>query len=140
MPDWNTQVIEDFRANHGRAGGAFAGTPLVLLHHRGRKSGVEHVSPVVYLADDEDPDTIYIFASKAGAPTHPEWYRNLVAAGSARVEFGDDEYPVDVAELSGDERDRVFAEQARRNPNFAQYAEKAAGIRTIPVLALRLRR
>jgi deazaflavin-dependent oxidoreductase (nitroreductase family) len=139
MADWNTQIIEEFRANHGQVGGQFAGAPLLLLHHRGRKSGADRVSPVMYLPDESDPDTVYVFASKAGAPTHPEWYRNLMAAGGGRVELGDAEYDVGVSELEGEERDRVFAEQAGRYSGFAEYAEKTAGVRTIPVLALRRR-
>jgi deazaflavin-dependent oxidoreductase (nitroreductase family) len=137
MADWNAQVIEEFRANHGRVGGGFEGSPMVLIHHRGRRTGAERVSPVMYLADEADPDTVYVFASKAGAPTHPEWYRNLMAAGRGRIEIGDDEYDVDVTEVTGDARDRIFAEQARRYSGFAEYAEKTAGIRKIPVLALR---
>ena len=139
MSDWNTQVIEEFRANHGRVGGEFEGAPMVLIHHRGRRSGSEYVSPVMYLADETDPDTIYVFASKAGAPTDPEWYRNLIAGGGGRVEIGDDEYGVEATELTGADRDRTFSEQARRYPGFAEYAQKTTGIRTIPVLALRRR-
>jgi deazaflavin-dependent oxidoreductase (nitroreductase family) len=138
MSDWNTQVVEEFRANQGRVGGQFEGAPMILVHHRGRKSGAEYVSPLMYLPDETDPETIYVFASKGGAPTDPEWYRNLIAAGGAgRVEVGDDEYDVEVTELTGPDRDRVFAEQAQRYSGFAAYAEKTAGIRTIPVLALR---
>jgi deazaflavin-dependent oxidoreductase (nitroreductase family) len=139
MSDWNDQIISEFRANQGRVGGQFEGAPLILLHHRGRKSGTDYVSPVMWLGDESDPDTMYVFASKAGAPTHPEWYRNLVAAGHGRVETGDGEYEVDVSELEGEARDRVFEEQARRFSGFAEYAEKTAGIRTIPVLSLRRR-
>jgi len=137
MSDWNTQVIEQFRANHGRLGGDFEGQPLVLVHHRGRRTGAEHIAPVMYLEDEADPHTIYVFASKAGAPTHPEWYRNLMAAGRGRIELGDDEFDVEVTEVTGDQRDRLFAEQARRFPGFAGYEQKTAGIRTIPVVALR---
>jgi deazaflavin-dependent oxidoreductase (nitroreductase family) len=137
--DWNTKVIEEFRANEGRVGGPFEGAPLALVHHRGRKTGKEHVAPMMYLADDVDADVIYVFASKGGAPTHPDWYYNLTSARDAEVEVGTQTYPVSVAELSGDDRDRIFAEQARRYPGFAEYAEKTAGIRTIPVLALRRR-
>jgi deazaflavin-dependent oxidoreductase (nitroreductase family) len=140
MSDFNTQVIEEFRANHGRVGGGFEGAPIVLLHHRGRRSGTEYVAPVMYLADETDPDTVYVFASKAGMPTDPEWSRNLVAAGGGRVELGDDEFDVEVSEVTGADRDRIFAEQAQRYPGFAEYAAKTAGIRTIPVLALRRRR
>jgi deazaflavin-dependent oxidoreductase (nitroreductase family) len=140
MSDFNQNVIEEFRSNHGKVGGPFEGAPMVLLHHRGRKSGAPRVSPLMYLADESDADTIYIFASKAGAPTDPEWYRNLVAAGDgARVEVGDEAYDVDVEEVTGADRDRIFAEQARRYDGFAGYAEKTAGVRTIPVVALRRR-
>ena len=135
--DWNTGVNEEFRANEGRVSGPFAGAPLTLVHHRGRRSGDDHVAPMMYLQDEADPTVIYIFASKAGAPTHPDWYSTLTAAGTAQVEVGTQTYPVTVSELAGEERDRIFAEQARRYPGFAGYAEKTAGIRTIPVLALR---
>ncbi|GED97960.1 nitroreductase family deazaflavin-dependent oxidoreductase [Gordonia crocea] len=137
MSDWNTAIINEFRENNGKVGGAFEGAPMVLVHHVGRKSGTAYVTPMMYLPDEDDEKTIYVFASKAGAPTNPAWYHNLVAAGTARVEVGSDTYDVGVRELVGPERDRVFDEQARRYPGFAGYAEKVAGIRTIPVLALR---
>lgn len=135
--DQNAQVIAEFRANEGRVGGPFEGAPVTLLHHRGRKSGREYVTPAMYLRAEDEAETIYVFASKAGAPTDPEWYYNLIAAGSGSVEVGTGSYPVTVIELTGEERDRIFDEQARRYPGFAEYAEKVAGIRTIPVLALR---
>jgi len=139
MADWNTQIIEEFRANGGRVGGNFAGAPMTLLHHRGRKSGREFVAPVMYLADESDADTRYVFASKAGAPTNPDWYDNLIAAGETTVEVGTETLAVSVREVTGEERDRIYAEQARRYPGFAEYETKTAGIRTIPVLALKRR-
>jgi deazaflavin-dependent oxidoreductase (nitroreductase family) len=135
--DWNQQIIEEFRANEGRVGGGFEGAPMVLVHHRGRTTGREYVNPMMYMADDADNSVMYVFASKAGAPTNPDWYYNLVAAGEASVERGTETYPVTVREISGADRDRIYAEQARRYPGFAEYAEKTAGIRTIPVLELR---
>ncbi|GAB2685575.1 nitroreductase family deazaflavin-dependent oxidoreductase [Nocardia thraciensis] len=135
--DWNTGIIEEFRANHGRVGGPFEGAPMALLHHRGRKSGREFVTPMMYLPAERDPETVYVFASKAGAPTNPDWYYNLTVSGKAEVEIGTEQYPVTVAEITGDERDLIYAEQASRYPGFAEYEEKTAGIRTIPVLALR---
>jgi len=139
MPDvknWNDQIIDDFRTHEGRVGGQFEGAPIVLVHHRGRKSGRQYVSPMMYLPDDRDDDTIYVFASKGGAPSHPDWYRNLTDVGEAIVERGTDTYRVKVRELVGEERDRIYDEQARRYPGFADYARKVAGVRTIPVLAL----
>lgn len=137
--NWNDPVIAEFRANGGRVGGNFEGAPMVLVHHRGRRSGKQYVNPMMYLADEHSPETVYVFASKGGAPTHPDWYGNLVAAGEGSVEIGTEHYPVDVTDLQGEEHDRIYAEQARRYPGFAEYAEKTAGIRTIPVLALRRR-
>jgi deazaflavin-dependent oxidoreductase (nitroreductase family) len=134
--DWNARIIAEFRANGGRVGGDFQGAPLVLLHHRGRRSGREYVNPVMYLPDDNTPDRIYVFASKAGAPANPAWCHNLTSAGTGWVERGTEQYPVTVRELTGEERDRVYAEQARRYPGFQEYAEKTAGVRIIPVLEL----
>ena len=134
---WNAQIIDEFRANEGRVGGQFEGAPITLVHHRGRSSGREYVSPVVFLPAEGDPATMYVFASKAGAPTNPDWYHNLTAAGDGRVERGTETYPVTVRELTGAERDRIYAEQARRYPGFAEYERQTAGIRTIPVLELR---
>ena len=139
MADRNAKIIEEFRANEGRVGGPFEGAPMTLVHHRGRKTGRDLVNPMMYLRDDEDPAVIYVFASKGGAPSHPDWYHNLVAAGAAEVEVGTETYPVAVTELTGAERDHVYAEQARRYPGFAEYEQKTAGLRTIPVLALRRR-
>ena len=137
LNDWNKEIIAEFRANEGRVGGQFEGAPLMLVHHRGRKSGREYVSPLAYLPDERDASTMYVFGSKAGAPTHPDWYHNLMSAGTAQVEVGTDTFDVTVSELRGEERDRIFEEQARRFPGFGEYAEKTAGIRTIPVLVLR---
>lgn len=134
MNDFNTQVIEDFRAHEGRVSGPFEGAPMVLVHHVGRHSGEARVNPMTYLPGDDG--VIHVFASRSGAPTNPDWYYNLVAAGSTEVEVGTETYPVTVTEETGSERDRIYAEQASRYPGFAEYAEKTAGIRTIPVLRL----
>src|SRR5260370_24737907 len=86
--DWNAKTIAEFRANQGRVGGVFEGAPLVLVHHRGRNSGREYVTPVMYLLHDTEPDIIYVFATKAGAPTNPDRDHNLTAPGDASSERG----------------------------------------------------
>ena len=134
--DWNEQTIAEFRANGGRVGGPFEGAPVVLVHHRGRKSGREYVNPMMYLPDERDDKTIYVFASKGGAPSNPDWYYNLTAAGEGTIERGTETYRVAVREVHGNERDRIYDEQARRYPGFAEYAQQTTGIRTIPVLEL----
>lgn len=135
MSDFNASVIDEFRANEGRVGGPFQGAPMVLVHHIGRTSGADRVTPMMYLAD-ADPNSIYVFASAGGAPTSPDWYFNLVASGTGSAEVGTDTYPVSVDELTGSERDEVYDRQAARYPGFAEYAAKTEGIRTIPVLRL----
>jgi deazaflavin-dependent oxidoreductase (nitroreductase family) len=137
MTDWNAGTIEEFRANEGRVGGNFDGAPMVLLHHLGCKSGREYVTPTMYLPNETDPDTIYVFATKGGAPTNPDWYRNLTAAGAATIERGTETYKVTVDEVTGADRDRIYGEQARRYPGFAEYERRTAGVRTIPVLELK---
>ncbi|AJF63281.1 nitroreductase family deazaflavin-dependent oxidoreductase [Streptomyces vietnamensis] len=135
--DWNAKTIAEFRANEGRVGRVFEGAPLVLLHHRGRKSGREYVNPAMYLPHDTEPDIVYVFATTGGGPTNPDWYRNLTASGVGAVERGTDTYNVTVRDVHGAERDRIYAEQARRYPGFADYERRTAGVRTIPVLELR---
>jgi deazaflavin-dependent oxidoreductase (nitroreductase family) len=134
--DWNASTIAEFRANGGRVGGPFEGAPVVLVHHRGRKSGREYVTPMMYMADDRDDGTIFVFASKGGAPSNPDWYYNLIQSGEGTVERGTETYEVAVREIRGAERDRIYDEQGRRYPGFAEYAEQTKGIRTIPVVSL----
>ncbi|MGH8919222.1 MAG: nitroreductase family deazaflavin-dependent oxidoreductase [Actinomycetes bacterium] len=130
--DWNTRIIEEFRANGGKVGGQFAGAPIILVHHLGRRSGVERVNPLVYLPVEGG---YAVFASKAGAPTHPDWYRNLVAHPATTVEVGDQTTPVVAREATGDERQRIFARQKELMPGFAEY-ETSAAPRLIPVVVL----
>jgi deazaflavin-dependent oxidoreductase (nitroreductase family) len=129
--DFNAQIIDEFRANAGRVGGMFEGAPLLLLHHTGAKSGTQRVTPLVYLPEGE---RYVIFASKAGAPTNPAWYHNLLAHPETDIEVGSDTFRVTVEEVTGDERNRLFAAQVERNPGFADYEKKTD--RVIPVLAL----
>ena len=133
--DWNARVIEEFRENEGRVGGRFEGAPMILVHHRGRRSGTERVSPVVYRSVDGG---YAVFASKAGATTHPDWYHNLLAHPETTVEVGDQTLPVRVREAEGEEREGIWEAQKRSMPGFAQH-EVAAAPRVIPVLLLQRR-
>src|SRR3970040_1386674 len=103
--DWNNQIINEFRANEGRVGGPFKGAPILLLHHTGAKSGKARVNPLMYLADG---DRLLVFASKGGAPTHPDWFHNLRANPAATVEVGTDKFVVEAEELTGAEADSLY--------------------------------
>ncbi len=131
MDDFNSTIIQEFRDNGGRVGGPFEGAPMLLLTTVGAKTGKARVNPMMYLAED---GRRYVFASKAGAPTNPDWYHNLVAHPDVSIEVGTDVIEVVAVPLTGSERDRVYAEQASRYPGFAVYQEKTD--RVIPVVAL----
>jgi len=131
MSDFNTKIIEEFRANDGKVGGPFEGVPMVLLTTTGAKTGETRTTPLAYLPDG---DRIVIFASKAGAPTNPAWYHNLVAHPEATIEVGGETRRVRAEVAVGAERDRLYAEQARRMPGFAGYQAKTT--RVIPVVVL----
>ena len=130
-PDFNTRIIEEFRANAGSVGGRFEGATLLLLHTDGAKSGTHYTTPVVYLDDD---GRYVIFASKAGAPSHPGWYHNLKAHPELHIEVGDKRLEVTAEEVTGAERDRLYARQAERMPQFAEYQANIE--RVIPIIAL----
>ncbi len=129
--DGNAQIIDEFRANGGKVGGGFTGAPLLLLHTTGAKTGEERVNPMMYMAGDHE---IYVFASFAGRPENPAWYHNLVANPQVEVEVGTEKYTATATPLTGPKRDKIYAEQARRYPGFAEYETKTT--RTIPVVAL----
>ncbi len=129
--DFNTQMIEEFRANHGKLGGPFQGATMLLLHTTGARTGKERVNPVAY---QPLGDNFAVFASKAGAPTNPDWYHNLLAHPDTTVEVGDDTIEVTARVATGDERERIWERQKRDMPGFANYEQKTT--RQIPVVVL----
>ena len=134
-PNWNQNIIDEFRANEGIVGGPFEGHRLVLLHHRGAKSGIERVNPTaVQILDD---DHWAIFASKSGAPTNPAWFYNLKANPDVEIELGTERIPVRAPIAIGEERERLWSKQKQLMPGFAAYEQKTT--REIPVIVLERR-
>ncbi len=134
VADWNTGVIEEFRANDGKVQ-AFARQPLLLLTHAGARSGTRRTNPLAYFRDGDD---YVVVASKGGAPTNPDWYHNLLANPKASIEIGVDgrveELEVTARPAEPEERDRLWAMITEKNPAFKEYEGKTA--RTLPVLVL----
>lgn len=128
---FNRQVIDEFRANAGKVGGMFEGAPLILLHTTGRKSGQDRVSPLMCREED---NRVFVFASKAGAPDNPDWFHNLRTNPDVTYEQGAETKRARAVVLDPAERNRVFANQARDVPQFAEYEQKTE--RTIPVVEL----
>jgi len=131
MNDFNRAIIDEFRANGGEVGGPFEGASMLLLTTTGAKSGERRTTPVVYLPDGE---RMVIFASKAGAPSNPAWYHNLLANPTVTVEVGSETLEANAVVTEGEEREQLFDRQAAIHPQFTEYAQKTT--RRIPVIAL----
>src|SRR5262245_34911643 len=128
---WMQAHIDEFRASGGIIGGRFEGRPVLLLTTTGRKSGRPHTTPMMYLRED---DHLYVFASKGGATTNPDWYLNLVARPRVVVELGTERFEATARPLERVDRDRVYANQVALYPQFSEYQRKTE--RMIPVVEL----
>lgn len=131
MSDFNTKIIEEFRANDGKVGGYFENTPLLLLHTTGAKSGKERVNPVAYF---ENNGSYVVIASKGGAPDNPDWYHNILANPEVSVEVGTEQFEATASVTSEPERTELYAQMAEINPGFKEYEENTS--RSIPVITL----
>jgi deazaflavin-dependent oxidoreductase (nitroreductase family) len=132
VPDWNEKIIEEFRTNEGRVGGPFEGHPILLLHHRGARTGTERVNPLAY--QPLEKGSVAVFGSKGGAPTHPDWYFNLKANPDVTAEIGTGTITARARVAAGDERERIWTKQKELMPGFAQYEKGTT--RVIPVIIL----
>ncbi|HZY95238.1 MAG TPA: nitroreductase family deazaflavin-dependent oxidoreductase [Candidatus Bathyarchaeia archaeon] len=130
MSDWNAGIIVEFRKNHGKVGGNFEGAPLLLMNHKGAKTGKARTNPVMYY---KDGNRFIVFASKGGAPTNPDWYHNLKAHPDIVIEVGDNKINVRAEEITGKERDEIYAKQSSLYPQFGNYQKNIR--RKIPVIA-----
>lgn len=131
MSDWNAQIIAEFRANGGKVA-QFGDAPLVILHTIGAKSGQVREIPLVALVDGDD---LFVFASKAGAPSHPDWYHNLKAHPEITVEYGTETFAARVTELPEDDGQARLQQQATLMPQFGEYVTSAAP-RVIPAFRI----
>jgi deazaflavin-dependent oxidoreductase (nitroreductase family) len=129
--DFNASLIAEYRATGGKVTGRFAGRPLLILTTTGAKSGLPRTIPLVYTRDG---DRLVVIASKGGAPTHPDWYHNLVANPTVTVELGAETFPARALVAEGAERERLYRQQAEEMPFFAEYQRNTE--RQIPVVVL----
>jgi len=133
VTEFDRQTVEQFRASGGRVGGALAGTPLVLVHHIGARSGIEHVTPLAYSAQGDG--LIAIVASNGGSPRHPAWYRNLKANPAITVELGTRRFAATAEEQAGPARAELWSRLVQEFPDLATFAARTD--RSIPLFLLR---
>jgi len=131
MADWNSKIIEEFRANAGKVGGPFAGATLLRLHTVGARTGQPRVNPMMYRPV---PGGYAVFASKSGAPTNPDWYHNLLAHPDVEAEIGTETVKLRARVAQGAERDEIWTAHKAANPGFAEYETRTT--RQIPVVIL----
>ena len=131
MNDYNRRLIEEFRAHGGKVGGMWEGTPLLLLTTRGAKSGKRRTTPMGYMSEG---DRLIVFASSGGAPTHPDWYHNLVAHPHVTVEVGTETFDAIAVVAEDEERDRLWTKGVALYPDLAEHQAKTT--RQFPVIAL----
>jgi deazaflavin-dependent oxidoreductase (nitroreductase family) len=131
VADFNSKIIDEFRATGGKVGGQFDGAPLLLLHTLGAKSGQPRVNPMMYM---QVPGGYAVFASKGGAPTNPDWYHNVLAHPQVTAEIGAATVELLARVADGAERERIWAAQKAAYPGFADYERRTT--RQIPVIIL----
>ena len=131
MSDFNTKVIQEFRAIDGLVGGQFQGMTLLLLHNRGSRTGQLRINPLATIKVDENQ---IIAASFGGADNHPDWYHNLAANPEVIVELGKEKYIARAEITSEPERTELYNKLKGRYPGFADYEAKTS--RVIPVIKL----
>jgi F420H(2)-dependent quinone reductase len=108
------------------------GQPIVLLHARGARSGVERTTPLLATKHGE---LIVLIASKAGATAHPAWFHNVRANPDVEVTFDGRRRPMRARVTAGEERERLWAMACDNYSGYARYQERAGG-RVIPVIAV----
>ncbi len=131
MRNMGKMNIALYRASKGKVIGKVRGMPLLLVTVAGRKTGVEHTSPIAYF---EDGGRYIVTGSAGGAAAEPQWFRNLRMADHAVIEVGADRMTVDVAIADDAEHKTLWARLLAKAPFFGKYEEKAG--RTIPMAAL----
>ncbi len=129
--DWNRQIIEEFHANGGKVGKPFSGAPMLLLDTTGAKSGQLRTHPLMYYSEN---GRIFIFATKAGGPTNPDWYYNIIAHPEVTIEIGTEKFSATGVVLGEEERAKMYAKQAALSSRFAEYERTTT--RQIPVVEL----
>ncbi len=123
-----------YKATGGRLGHKIPGVPgkMLLLDHKGAKSGIERTSPLLYFRDDDD---LVIVASKGGFPKHPAWYHNLKANPDTTVQVASHHIPVHARTADPEERERLWPLAVKSYHGYADYQVRSKG-REIPLVVL----
>jgi deazaflavin-dependent oxidoreductase (nitroreductase family) len=123
--------VARYRETDGETGYIWNGATTLLLTHTGRKSGVEHTTPLIFARDGDD---LLVVASMGGAPMHPQWYLNVEANPAATVQVQADTFAVTARTASDGEKPRLWAIVSEQWPNYDVYQTRTD--RVIPLVVL----
>ncbi len=137
--DWVLEHIQKYRESDGEEGHIWKGVdgkqnlPCLLLETTGGKTGEARTTALIY---GQDGDRYVIVASRGGTPTHPLWYRNLVANPEVALQVGAERFAARARTAAGEERASLWRLMAEIFPTYDHYHEKAKATREIPVVVL----
>jgi deazaflavin-dependent oxidoreductase (nitroreductase family) len=123
--------VRRYRETGGTEGHEWNGVTCLILTTTGRTSGQPRSTPLIY---GRDGDNLIIIASQGGAPSDPQWYKNLTAEPLVTVQVLDSVAPMRARTAVGNERDRLWGIMARLWPNYDTYTQQTD--RIIPLVAL----
>lgn len=127
--NWVAKQVELYESTDGREGNTLRGLPIILVTHRGRRTGAVRKTPLMRVVDG---DHYVLVASIGGAPKHPVWYYNLLDHPEVTIRDGAKVQPMR-ARLVADpaERARLWTLAVEAFPNYAEYEKRTT--RVIPV-------
>ena len=123
--------VRVYRQTGGERGFNWRGATVLLLTAKGRASGEERTTPLIFRTDGE---RWVLVASKGGAPDHPDWYKNLTREPQATIQVKDERIPVRARTAEGEERTRLWSLMTEMWPAYDEYQRRTG--REIPVVVL----
>ena len=125
------EQVELIESSGGTRGTTLNDRPVVVLWTLGAKSGKIRKTPLMRVEHDGE---YAVVASMGGAPTHPVWYRNLLAHPLVELQDGPVRRDYVAREVTGAERDTWWARATAVWPDYDTYTMRTD--RQIPVVVL----
>jgi len=125
------EQVELYEESGGTEGLTFrdTGLPVIIVTHRGRKTGAIRKTPLMRVVDGND---YILVASQGGRPKHPLWYHNLKANPNVEIRDKREVFAMRVREVVDPvERERLWDIAVEAYPPYQEYQDKTD--RVIPI-------
>lgn len=123
--------VKRYRGTDGEVGYIWNGVTALLLTTTGRRSGAPKTSALIFGRHEGD---YLVVASQGGAPTHPNWYLNLLETPKAEIQVRADHIPVVARTASPEEKPQLWKVMTDLWPNYDVYQTRTD--RLIPLVVL----